>query len=66
MEEWLFDFLQLLSLPQYGLTTLFVISFLAATIIPITPTPFLAGLIKLNPELFWPAIIVAAVGNTLG
>ena len=27
---------------------------------------FLFALIKLNPDLFWPAILVATVGNTLG
>jgi membrane protein YqaA with SNARE-associated domain len=24
------------------------------------------GLVKLNPEMFWPAILVATTGNTLG
>ena len=24
------------------------------------------GLVKLNPELFWQAIVVATAGNTLG
>ena len=66
MEDVVIDLLKLLSLPEYGLSTVFVVSFLAATVVPITPTPFLAGLIKLNPELFWPAVIVATVGNTLG
>jgi membrane protein YqaA with SNARE-associated domain len=28
--------------------------------------PVLFGLVKLNPELFWPAVVVATVGNTLG
>ena len=66
MNDLLLDLLRLLSLPEYGLSSLFVVCFLAATIIPITPTPFLAGLIKLSPDLFWPAVIVASIGNTLG
>jgi membrane protein YqaA with SNARE-associated domain len=28
--------------------------------------PVVAGLVKLNPEMLWPAIAVATCGNTLG
>ena len=28
--------------------------------------PVLFGYIKLNPEMFWPAVFVATLGNTLG
>jgi hypothetical protein len=28
--------------------------------------PAVFGLVKLNPELFWPAMLVATAGNTLG
>jgi membrane protein YqaA with SNARE-associated domain len=28
--------------------------------------PVVFGLIKLNPDLFWPTILVATAGNTLG
>ncbi|RUS67692.1 Inner membrane protein YqaA [Saezia sanguinis] len=66
MEEWIFSLLHALSLPEYGLSTVFVVCFIAATLVPLTPTPALLGLIKLNPELFWPAILVATLGNTLG
>ena len=56
----------LLALPQYGLSTLFVVSFVSATLLPLGSEPALFGLLKLNPEIFWPAIAVATAGNTLG
>ena len=56
----------LLALPQYGLSTLFVVSFVSATLLPLGSEPALFGLLKLNPEMFWPAIAVATAGNTLG
>ena len=58
--------LQWLALPQFGLSTVFVGSFISATLLPLGSEPAVFGLIKLNPELFWPAILVATVGNTLG
>lgn len=66
MDIWIEHLLALLALPQYGLSTLFVVSFVSATLLPVGSEPALFGLIKLNPELFWPAVIVATVGNTLG
>ena len=55
-----------LSLPSYGLSTVFVVSFVSATLLPMGSEPVVFGLIKLNPGLFWPAIGVATAGNTLG
>ncbi len=55
-----------LALPQFGLGTVFVVSFISATLLPLGSEPAVFGLIKLNPGLFWPAILVAAAGNTLG
>src|SRR5450830_495545 len=66
MQAWLDSLLALLALPQYGLGTLFVVSFISATLLPLGSEPALFGLLKLNPELFWPAIAVATAGNTLG
>lgn len=66
MEIWIQHLLALLALPQYGLSTLFVVAFVSATLVPLGSEPALFGLIKLNPELFWPAILVATAGNTLG
>jgi membrane protein YqaA with SNARE-associated domain len=66
MEAWLHDLLTALALPQYGLVTVFLISTLSATLLPMASVPVVFGLIKLNPELFWPAILVATAGNTAG
>ena len=55
-----------LALPQYGLTTVFVVALVSATLLPLGSEPAVFGLVKLSPELFWPAIIVATLGNTAG
>ena len=66
MELWLDHLLTLLALPKFGLSTVFVVSFVSATLLPMGSEPAVFGLVKLNPDLFWPAIGVATVGNTLG
>lgn len=66
MEDWLHSLLNALALPQYGLVTVFLMSTLSATLLPMASVPVVFGLIKLNPELFWPAILVATAGNTAG
>jgi membrane protein YqaA with SNARE-associated domain len=66
MEIWLNQLLQWLALPQFGLSTVFVVAFVSATLLPMGSEPAVFGLVKLSPELFWPAIGVATVGNTLG
>ena len=49
-----------------GLPAVFTVSFISATLLPMGSEPFLFGYIKLNPEMFWVAIVVATIGNTLG
>src|SRR5688500_6087197 len=66
MPAWTQSLFALLALPEFGLSTLFVAAFISATLVPIGSEPALFGLLKLNPELFWPAILVATAGNTLG
>jgi membrane protein YqaA with SNARE-associated domain len=58
--------LQLLSAPSVGLTSVFVIAFVSATLLPMGSEPAVFAVCKANPELFWPAIVVATIGNTLG
>lgn len=55
-----------LALPKYGLSTVFVVSFVSATLLPLGSEPAVFGLVKLNPSLFWPAMLVATLGNSLG
>jgi len=66
MEAWIESLLALLALPKFGLSTVFVVAFVSATLLPLGSEPAVFGLVKLNPELFWPAIIVGTLGNTLG
>lgn len=55
-----------LSLPEVGLSTVFVVSLVSATLLPLGSEPAVFGLVKLNPDLFWQAVWVATLGNTLG
>jgi membrane protein YqaA with SNARE-associated domain len=70
MEAWLSpliaQFLAWLALPEHGLSTVFTIAFISATLLPMGSEPAVFGLVKLNADLFWPAIWVATAGNTLG
>ncbi len=70
MEAWieslLASLMTALALPKFGLSTLFVVAFVSATLLPLGSEPAVFGLVTLNPGLFWPAVLVATVGNTLG
>lgn len=66
MEAWLHSMLSTLAVPQVGLVTVFVVSLVSATLLPMASVPAVFGLVKLNPELFWPALLVATAGNTAG
>ncbi|MEO7726943.1 MAG: YqaA family protein [Burkholderiales bacterium] len=49
-----------------SLWALFASSFLAATLLPGGSEFVLAGVLHLDPAQYWPALIVATIGNTLG
>lgn len=49
-----------------GLWALFISSFLAATLLPGGSEAVLFALLKMQSASFWPALIVATIGNTLG
>ncbi len=66
MPEWMQSLLQWLALPEFGLSTVFVVALVSATLLPMGSEPAVFGQIKLNPDLFWHALGVATVGNTLG
>jgi membrane protein YqaA with SNARE-associated domain len=66
MEYWLDSLLTLLALPKFGLSSVFMVSFISATLLPLGSEPAVFGLIKLNPDLYWSTILVASLGNTLG
>lgn len=66
MDTWITWLLATLTVPAFGLSGVFIISFVSATLLPLGSEPAVFGLVKLNPDLFWPAVLVATVGNTLG
>lgn len=66
MQDWIHHLITLLALPEYSLGTVFVVSFISATLLPLGSEPVVFGLIKLNPAIMWQVIAVATLGNTLG
>jgi membrane protein YqaA with SNARE-associated domain len=51
---------------EASLWSLLAGSFIAATLVPISSEVMLYAVLRLHPELFWPAVLVAALGNTAG
>ena len=45
---------------------LFISSLLGATLLPGGSELVLIGVLKLHPELFWPALLLGTLGNTIG
>ena len=66
MEQMLSQFFDFFGMPSIGLPTVFFSAFISATLLPVGSEPMLFGYITLNPHLYWIAIIVATIGNTLG
>ncbi len=60
------DTLNHLFTSDLSLWGLFLSSFLSATILPGSSELVLVGVIRLHPELLWPAVAVGTLGNTLG
>lgn len=58
--------LKILAVPTVGLTSVFIISFISATLLPLGSEPAVFAVIKADMLMFWPVILVATVGNTLG
>ncbi len=62
----MFDSLQAFFTADASLWSLLAGSFVAATLIPVSSEVMLFAVLKLHPELLWPAIGVATLGNTAG
>jgi membrane protein YqaA with SNARE-associated domain len=58
--------LKVLAAPTVGLSSVFIISFVSATLLPLGSEPAVFAVVKANEAMFWPAILVATFGNTLG
>ncbi|MBL0123242.1 MAG: DedA family protein [Betaproteobacteria bacterium] len=52
--------------PETGLWGLFLSAFVSATILPGNSEIALVAVLAKFPQLFWEAIVVATIGNTLG
>jgi membrane protein YqaA with SNARE-associated domain len=52
--------------PNTGLAGLFLSAFLSSTILPGNSEVVLAALLAYRPDLEWPALAVATLGNTAG
>ena len=65
-EAWTQALLHLVAVPEVGLGAVFVVALVSATLVPMGSEPAVYGLVKLQPDLFWPAVLVATAGNTLG
>ena len=66
MEYFFQNLLTNVATPEIGLVVLFVCAVLAATLLPLGSEPVLLALLAFYPELLWPSLLVATVGNTLG
>ncbi|MDO5102819.1 MAG: YqaA family protein [Lautropia sp.] len=54
------------ALPKNGLATVFVVALVSATLLPMGSEPAVFAYVSLQPQMFWVAVIVATLGNTLG
>ncbi|MCS6767034.1 MAG: DedA family protein [Candidatus Protistobacter heckmanni] len=61
--DWL---LGALSLPRVGLPAVFLVSLISATLLPLGSEPAVFAYAKLHPDMFWPLVLVATAGNTIG
>ncbi len=66
MEELVHRLIEWFALPANGLSSVFVIAFVSATLLPMGSEPAVFGFAKLNPDQFWIVVLVATAGNTLG
>lgn len=58
--------LHVLAVPQVGLTSVFLVSFISATLLPLGSEPAVFAVVKASPDMFWTVVLVATAGNTLG
>ena len=66
MDQALQHFFGWFGMPSVGLPAVFISSFVSATLLPVGSEPILFGYTSLNPQMYWAAIFVATIGNTLG
>ena len=64
--HWVHALLAWFALPEVGLGAVFLVALVSATLLPLGSEPAVYALVSLKPELFWPAVAVATLGNTIG
>ncbi|MBU4611086.1 DedA family protein [Achromobacter sp. GG226] len=58
--------LALLALPSVGLSAIFLVGTVAATLLPLGSEPIVFAYVRAQPDMLWAAIAAATAGNTLG
>lgn len=70
MEAWLYSsidwLLGALALPSVGLPAIFLVALVSATLLPLGSEPAVFGYLQIAEHMFWPAVLVATLGNTIG
>lgn len=66
MDAWIQPLTQWAAMPQYSLSAVFLVALISATLLPMGSEPMVLGLVQLQPDLFWPVMWVATLGNTAG
>ncbi|MCV2421770.1 YqaA family protein [Paucibacter sp. DJ2R-2] len=66
LESLIHGLLALAALPAVGLPALFLIALVSATLLPMGSEPAVFLLVKADASMFWPAVLVATLGNTAG
>lgn len=66
LETLLDQLLTWFALPRNGLVTVFLVALISATLLPLGSEPAVFAYVAMRPDLFWVAVVVASVGNTLG
>jgi membrane protein YqaA with SNARE-associated domain len=66
IESGLLWLLSALAVPSVGLTSVFLIGLLSATLLPLGSEPAVLATLQANPALLWPVLAAATAGNTIG
>src|SRR3569833_329145 len=66
IETAIYWLLGVLALPSIGLSSVFIIRLISASLLPLGSEPAVFAVSKAFGDLFWPVIGVATIGNTIG
>ncbi|MDO4905727.1 MAG: YqaA family protein [Lautropia sp.] len=66
LESLMYQAIGWFALPKNGLLAVFLVALVSATLLPMGSEPAVFAYVSLRPDLFWLAVLVATLGNTLG